>query len=695
MTEGVIPFPQRQPDDQPEPAAELTGPVLSGEVLDPDGLVPIPVDPPHAPPAGPVWERRVERAPVVPAWVREPDTRRAAAKWALDLSLHRLRWHAVHFPVLLLRLTAASPRGLGRTVAAAARWTADAETAEQRRSIGNADPKALVRLAEIHQARTRSRAARIALAAAGFIATWFVLGAAGPHWSQTMMLAAVVGILGFVGRRKDKPLIGKAVSTEQAPRLTSDMVEGALRSVGIKGDIEFRAPIARDKRGWLAVLDLPGGTTAAEVIEKREELSSAIRRPVGAVWPEPDPEEHAGRLRLWVGDESMSKAKQAPWPLARTGTVDLFGPFPFATDKRGRPLALTLFESNVLIGALAGAGKTAAVRLIALAAGLDPLAETWLFELYGKGDLASAERFATRYGSGMDDETIEQALWALRDALDDIQRRAEVMKGLPRDLCPDGKTTRRVAEQARFGLHPLVIVLDECQNLFQHEEYGKEAGALAAKIIRMGRAVGVILVLSTQRPNRDAIPTAVSALAGIRFCLRVMEQLSNDMILGTSMYKAGVRATMLRPSDRGVGWLVGAGDDPVIGRTYYQDLRAADRIADRARALRVDAGTLAGHAAGEPLPERGPRLSILRDLIAVFGPLEEKAHSDDLCSRLADLWPDRYEGWESTTLAAALRPLNVRTQQVWAAKLEDGEPGNKRGVVRQDVTDALAARDQS
>lgn len=684
MTEGIYPFPA-------QPGRPGEGVVIEGEVADEPA---VPVDRPAPPDDTPVWERPASRAAIVPAWVRQPDARRAAVGWAAGNALHAARYHAVRLPVYVLRLLGASPRGFGRAVAGGVRWVSDVETADERRAVGHADPKALVRLAEIHQSRSRSRAARLTVGLVVAAGGWFALGYVGPAWGQKVCLAGLVLLLGWVGRRKDRPLITRAVSAQKAPRLTSALVEQALRDAGVKGEVEFVAPITRDEPGWRADIDLPGSNTAAEVIEKRDKLSSSLRRPIGAVWPEPDHEQHAGRLVLWVGDVSMSKAKQAPWPLARTGQADLFGPFPVATDKRGRVVRLTLFESNMLIGALPGAGKTALVRLIALAVGLDPLGELWLFELFGKGDLSATEKFAARYGSGLDDETIERALWALRDALDEIVRRAETMKGLPRDLCPDGKTNRRIAEKRQLGLHPLVIVLDECQNLFQHEGYGKEAGHLATRIIRMGRAVGVILILSTQRPDKDAIPTGVSALAGVRFCLRVTEQVTNDMILGTGMYKAGVRASMLRPSDKGVGWLVGAEDDPLIARSFYQDLKAADRIAERARSLREAAGMLIGYAAGEPEPERGPRLDLLKDLLSVFGPLEERAHSDDLCARLADYWPDRYGGWEPATLAAALRPLEVKTRQVWAATVDDGEPSNRRGVVRSDVQDALRAREQ-
>ena len=42
-------------------------------------------------------------------------------------------------------------------------------------------------------------------------------------------------------------------------------------------------------------------------------------------------------------------------------------------------------------------------------------------------------------------------------------------------------------------------------------------------------ALGTILLLATQRPDKDSLPTGISANVGIRFCLRVMGQTENDM----------------------------------------------------------------------------------------------------------------------------------------------------------------------
>jgi len=688
MTEGVIPFPQRRPADEPEvQPADVVGPVLSGDVLDPDGLAPIPVDPPAAAPTGPVWERQVQRAAVVPAWVREPDTRRAAATWALGNLWHSARYHALRSPVYALRLLAASPRGLGRTVAGTTRWVADVETAEQRRAIGTADPKSLVRLAELQQGRTKAR-----LIAVGFLTLllaggWFALGLVGPHWSRTLLLVSVVAALGVVGRRKDKPLIGQAVNVTKAPKLTAESVTRALKAIGIgtKEEVAFPSPITRDGPGWRADVDLPGGVTAADVMAKRAELASGLRRNVGCVWPEPDHAQHAGRLILWVGDVPMNEARPPAWPLARAGKADLFEPAPFLVDQRGRWVKLLLMYANVLIGSIPGAGKTFALRVLLLIAALDPRSELRLFELKGTGDLSVFEKVAHHYGSGPDDDTLRRCMDSLREVYALLEIRAKVIAGLPRNVCPENKVTPQLADQRRLGLWPLVVAIDECQELFSHPDFGKEAEQLCTAIIKRGRALAIILLLATQRPDKDSLPTGISANVAIRFCLRVMGHVENDMVLGTGAHRNGFKATMLTQRDKGIGWLAGATDEPLIGRSAYIDGPAAERIVDRAHALREAAGTLSGYAVGERQGD-GPEWYVVEDVLGVLH--EEQAHSDVICARLALQWPERYGGWGPAQLALALKAYGVRSQRnTWAEKSEGGM-GNRAGFRRQDLLDS-------
>lgn len=57
----------------------------------------------------------------------------------------------------------------------------------------------------------------------------------------------------------------------------------------------------------------------------------------------------------------------------KSGAVELFAPFPFGTDQRGRLVTLTLMFAAMVLGSITRMGKTFAVRLILLAAALDLL----------------------------------------------------------------------------------------------------------------------------------------------------------------------------------------------------------------------------------------------------------------------------------------------------------------------------------
>ena len=152
---------------------------------------------------------------------------------------------------------------------------------------------------------------------------------------------------------------------------------------------------------------------------------------------------------------------QSQWPLANANSVDIFDPFTFGEDAQGRAVSLCLAETNMLIGALPGAGKTTSLRQVLLAAALDPRSEIWCWEFKGTGDFTAISRVAARYGSGPDDLTMRSALDGLRALRKECDRRAAVIRELDREHCPEFKVTTQVANTR--GLHPLVVAIDEAQ----------------------------------------------------------------------------------------------------------------------------------------------------------------------------------------------------------------------------------------
>ncbi|MFF2074628.1 cell division protein FtsK [Kitasatospora sp. NPDC058162] len=646
--------------------------------------------------------RGSKRRPIIPAWAKSKDELATGARWLGAHIAHTAGYHAVRSPLYGAKLLGRAPRGTVRLVGGAYRWVTDAEAKPLRVAAVRAeDVGQYLILARRRDARVRARGAILLLASLIGAAFTAVLLVATPGWTALAVATALAMALGVAGGQADQPLIDRAVVATKVQRLTSDIVVRALGAMGIaevnkalaKGGqgITFPAPITRDGPGWRADVDLPYGVTAIDIIERRDRLASGLRRPLGCVWPEPVHDQHAGRLMLWVGDQDMSQTKPPAWPLAKGGTTSLFKPLPFGTDQRGRTVDMTLMFANVLIGAMPRFGKTFALRVLMLAAALDPTAELHVWELKGTGDLEDAAKVAVDYGSGPDDETIEGTVNSLRYVHKELERRSKVIRSLPKERRPENKVTPELAADRSLGLHPLVLIIDECQELYSHSEYGKEAGELSEAIIKRGPAMGVILLLATQRPDVKSLPGGVSANVGIRFCLRVMGQTENDMVLGTSAYKNGLRATTFTANDKGIGYLVGAATDPQIVRSFYIDGPAAGRIMDRARAARIAAGTLAGIAAGEAPQREQSTSGILDDLLDIWPAAEPKVWSETLAAALAALDPARYDGWEPDQLAAALKPYGIDTVQI--SRRIDGKQTNRRGVELAAIRDAITRRD--
>jgi DNA segregation ATPase FtsK/SpoIIIE, S-DNA-T family len=645
--------------------------------------------------------KTAQRRPVLAAWMRSRAELAQVTRWAGGHAGHTALYHGVRLvSVYPARVLARAPRGAVRSASRLSAWAGDAEGRPLRlEAVRSNKPEEYRKLLDRRDDRVRLRGWIVGLglvaAIGGLVAVLLA-----PLPVRLAVAAVVLLLLARAGSSPDQPLTGRAVVGTHVAKLTSEVVVKALLSLGVSGitagegkggsPITFPAPIQRDGPGWRADVDLPHGVTWGDVAERRDRLASGLRRPLGCVWPEGDTAQHAGRLVLFVSDVPMGEAKAPAWPLARTGQADVFKALPFGHDQRLRPVEVRLIESNVLIGAMPGAGKTFALRVLALGVALDPNAEIWAAELKGSGDLSVLEPVAHRYVSGVDDASIETALVMLREVHADLATRAATIKGLPREVCPENKVTPQLAARRGLGLFPRVVIIDESQELFSHSEHGTEAGELATAIIKRGRALGVILLLATQRPDSKSLPTGVSANVGVRFCLRVMGQLENDMVLGTSMYRNGYRATTFTPRDKGIGWLVGASDEPRVARSAYLDGPTSERIIRRARALREAAGTISGYAAGETAPQPEDRDRVLIDLLGVWPAGEDRAWSELLCERLAAVDPSRYTGWTPETLSDEVKARGLATRQMQFT--QDGKRLNRRGLDRAKVLDALGEK---
>jgi S-DNA-T family DNA segregation ATPase FtsK/SpoIIIE len=161
-----------------------------------------------------------------------------------------------------------------------------------------------------------------------------------------------------------------------------------------------------------------------------------------------------------------------------------------------------------------------------------------------------------------------------------------------------------------------VIGIDEVQNYLQddtpldaYQPKGKKRGQrvleLLTFIAKTGPAAGFMLVLATRKPDGQVIPDSLRGQLGTRFALKVMTWQASETILGAGSYKAGMDASKLLKSHRGVGLLLGAdretdldAGEAITVKTDLLEIKAIRAACQRGRALREVAQTLTGDAAG-------------------------------------------------------------------------------------------------
>ncbi len=667
----TVPLPGPDDDEHPDPVSADDTP--DGEVITFPGTT---ARPGAATPPRPAPGQPGELRPVIPGHLRTRAGIRKAAGWRYHHARHHVLYHLVRSPKRLVLTIVWAVAGAVRLVHAQLGWWWVSEQAYLRHeAVAANDPRTWYQLhqhvREVRLLRGCVLAGEAAVTAVGAA----VLTLAAPlAWLP--VLAVVVPVLAWIGRPADKPILDSAVVPVAFEQLTREVIVRALGALGIgemnkalRDDagtaVVLLPPGAhRDGPGWLAQMDLPHGVTAGEVSERREKLASGLRRPLGCVWPETDHKRHPGALNLFVADEDMTTAEQPAWPLAKRGSADMFRPVPFGTDPRGRVVTITLMFVSIIIGSIPRMGKTFLLRLLLLICALDVRAELHVYDLKGTGDLAPLRPVAHRYRAGDEPEDLDYLIADFRKLREEMRRRTKVIRQIADEYpgkCPENKVTPDLASDKRLKLHPIVIAVDECQVMFEHPLYGAELETIATDLTKRGPALGMLLMLATQRPDAKSIPTGISANAVLRMCLKVMGQVENDMVLGTSMYRNGIRATMFSFDDKGVFYFGGEGMRPRIMRGQKFDTPAAKAVIARARAMREAAGRLTGYALGED--HDGEHRSFAADVLTIFGD-EDKLWCDTIAARLAGAIPGTYADITKDAVASQLRALGIEVKSV-------------------------------
>jgi DNA segregation ATPase FtsK/SpoIIIE, S-DNA-T family len=521
-------------------------------------------------------------------------------------------------------------------------------------------------------------------------------------WVVVFGTIPMVFLLAYREGRRVANLPRWMVSADEQAQMDStispDLIVAALRHMKIPsmakyldngGTLEFIVPPREQGGGTYTQVRLPLGTAAVELLTsiKVELLAGNLGRHRHEVWPQREKETDARVLDLWIADKGTMDKPAPAWPLLHDGSFDVFRDrVPWGVTMRSEQVAVGMLQKHWLIGGNSNEGKTATLRLLALALALDVTVELHIADLKGDGDWRMfADRAATLI-EGSSSQRCEETVTMLEWAADEVRRRYDRKA----DAGLVGAIPRELSRQEGSGFHPIWVFVDEVQIMYAepHPIGGTKDDARAVKAAKFlhdqARAVNVHLMQGTQRPDDRTLPARVREGAHVRGSLFVSKLETAKMIMGDAADR-GARPQDLRSgADAGTVVVTGPVEDIpkgqafIIVRTHYVNTKDAYGVIERAMLLLRQSGRSVGPVLDADTDE--PPDHLMNIAKVMDGTARMNTHG--VLKRLAELDRLEYESWTFADLKEAMEAEGV------VAKKSHGI----MTVIATDIADALAHR---
>ncbi|MGV0624550.1 hypothetical protein [Mycolicibacter minnesotensis] len=187
-------------------------------------------------------------------------------------------------------------------------------------------------------------------------------------------------------------------------------------------------------------------------------------------------------------------------------------------------------SSGMIVGGMGGSGKTAS--MLPIFRGMEGHAELFVFDGKAQRDLHPLRHICRVYDNSGD---IDSPLETL-----EMLERLRVLRGdaLYEQLKEPNFWNVPKAKRDQLGMKPIFVILDEAQvwlkpgNDKEKKAIGARISASVENLIRMGRSAGIVVIITTQRPSAESVPTDLRDNAQLKICFRVANEISATMVLG-------------------------------------------------------------------------------------------------------------------------------------------------------------------
>jgi S-DNA-T family DNA segregation ATPase FtsK/SpoIIIE len=291
------------------------------------------------------------------------------------------------------------------------------------------------------------------------------------------------------------------------------------------------------------------GTTVRKLLNRSEDLQVALSSPV-----EPLIRTQAGFVSLDVPKRNTTpQSLLEVWNEGAGSRPGSWAAFPLGTTIEGEVEWADLCDptmTSVLVGGTAGSGKSVFLRAAAVGLALNASQRELQLTLIDPKrvsftDLTDLPHLASN------------VLMESSEALDVLESLAETMEERYRILWASGEADITEYNKRNPPLPHQVLLIDEYADLVMDKDYKKRLEACVQRLGQKGRAAGVHLLLSTQRPDATIITPAIKANLQLIVALKVTTASNSRVILG----------------ENGAECLVGYGDMLVGGSVPIQRLQ--------------------------------------------------------------------------------------------------------------------------
>jgi len=310
---------------------------------------------------------------------------------------------------------------------------------------------------------------------------------------------------------------GGDLEDEEVER-TKRAILSKLMEFGIKGEI------VRVTKGPVLTLYefVPApGVKASSVASREDDLYISLKKPVRVVVPLPN-----GNIGIEVPNDrrKIFTFKDAQRYLKRGGPLDI----PIGVDVFGRPFIFNLQKApHVLIGGATGSGKSVLLTTMVLSLIKKNTPETLRLVLIDPKmvELSSFEGIPHLILPVA--KTVSQAVQSLNLVVQLMGERYALLSSVgARNI----EAYNRKAPKSGLDTLPyLVVVIDELADLMMLSP--KDTIEAIQRVAQLARAVGIHMVVATQRPSVDVIKPVIKANFPSRIALRVASRFDSRTIL--------------------------------------------------------------------------------------------------------------------------------------------------------------------